>query len=255
MTTNTRNTANTAPAFYKATRDQVDFMGVVIRRPYNTQPGAERHVTFTGEALRSLGTLSHFYNKKVAAEKKTLLVRGAFLTEDSLYGFTAVATDSHTIAFTPVRDDVAFRERDRSGAALHIPGEVLCAIKAKTVALEIDGSVMVIVNRDGSRLEFSGCPNCAEQGEELFEKFTHPLKVYAQTCAAPREDERGPFALGTAPLDVLTRLSNKRENVIQFLPPQGRDPIPFAVYRSSSVRRGPVVMAGAIAQSYLPDVA
>lgn len=254
MTTNTRNTANTAnnaPAFYKATRDQVEFMGVVIRRPYNIQPGAERHVTFTGEALRSLGTLSHFYNKKVAAEKKTLLVRGAFLTEDSLYGFTAVATDSHTIAFTPVRDDVAFRERDRSGAALHIPGEVLCAIKAKTVALEVDGSVMVVVNRDGSRLEFSGCPNCAEQGEELFEKFTHPLKVFA----SPREDERGPFALGTAPLDVLTRLSNKRENVIQFLPPQGRDPIPFAMYRSSSVRRGPVVMAGAIAQSYLPDVA
>ena len=51
MTTTKTNTANTAPAFYKVTRDQVDFMGVVIRRPYNTKPGAERHVTFTGEAL------------------------------------------------------------------------------------------------------------------------------------------------------------------------------------------------------------
>ena len=255
MTTTKTNTANTAPAFYKATRDQVDFMGVVIRRPYNTQPGAERHVTFTGEALRSLSSLQVLFNKKIAAEKKTLLVRGAFLTED-MYGFTAVATDAHTIAFTPVRDDVAFRERDRPGVALHIPGEVLCAIKAKTVALEVDGSVMVIVNRDGSRLEFSGCPNCAEQGEELFKKFMHPLKVFgAPTCAAQSEKECGPFALGTAPLDVLTRLSNKRENVIQFLPPQGRDPIPFAMYRSSPVRRGPVVMAGAIAQSYLPDVA
>ena len=251
MTTTKTNTANTAPAFYKAAHDKIDFMGVTICRPFNTKPHAERHVTFTGEALRSLATLSHLYDKKLAAEKKTLLVRGAFLTEDVMHGFTAVATDAHTIAFTPVRDDVAFRERDRPGVALHIPGEVLCAIKAKTVALEVDGSVMVIVNRDGSRLEFSGCPNCAEQGEELFEKFMHPLKVFA----APREDERGPFALGTAPLDVLTRLSNKRENVIQFLPPQGRDPIPFAMYRFSPVRRGPVVMAGAIAQSYLPDIA
>lgn len=254
MTTNNpniANTANTAPAFYKATRDQVDFMGVAIRRPFNTEPGAERHVTFTGEALRSLSSLQVLFNKKIAAEKKTLLVRGAFLTEDSLYGFTAVATDSHTIAFTPVRDDVAFRERDRPGVALHIPGEVLCAIKAKTVALEVDGSVMVIVNRDGSRLEFSGCPNCAEQGEELFEKFTHPLKVYA----AQSENECGPFALGTATLDVLSRLSNKGEHLLRFLPPQGRNPIPFAAHRYTIGGIGPVSMAGAVAQCHLSDIA
>lgn len=254
-TTNTTATANTtadnAPAFYKATRDRVDFMGVTIFRPFNTNPGARRHITLTGPALHSLSLLQTLFNKKLAADKGTLLVRGAFLTEDVMHGFTAVATDSHTIAFAPISEGVAFRERDFSGAALHIPGEVLCALKSKAVALEIDGGTMVVVNRDGSRLEFSGCENCAEQGEELFEKFTHPLKCYA----SPSGDEFGPFALGTATLDVLSRLSNKGEHLLRFLPPQGRNPIPFAAHRYTIGGIGPVAMAGAIAQCHLSDIA